>query len=101
MKNTFATTNNLPALQVAFLNQFDGTLKSICQFENIAQILNPCFTGHFFYVSGDTDENTITTKHTDGSSSRYGSQTQQLDAIAKANEAATPTLNPTDHEQSK
>ena len=68
---------NLPGIQTSFANQFDGSLESVLKFEQLNLILNPTYTGHFFYVSGDTMENIVTTKSTDGSSARWGSQTEE------------------------
>lgn len=74
--NTMKSINlTLPIIQTEFVKQFDGTIESILNFEQINLVLNPTFTGHFFYVSGTTDENTITTKQTDGLSARWGAQT--------------------------
>lgn len=76
------TTTNLPSIQKAFVNHFDGTLISALTFANLDQVLNPTFTTHYFYVSGTCDENTITTKSTDGSFAYNGPQTEEQMANA-------------------
>lgn len=57
----------LPPLQNNFLSLWDGTCKGALECKHFARIINPCFTSHYFYVSGDTPETTITTLSTDGS----------------------------------
>lgn len=76
----------LPAIQKSFINQFDGTLKSVVQFENLSTILNPCFTSHYFYISGNTPATTLTTRDTDGSFAYNGIQSEE--AITNAYELA-------------
>lgn len=71
------TLNNLPPVQQEFANQFDGTLESVSRFEAINKVLNPTYSAHYFYVSGDTPETTITTKDTDGSFAYWGCQTEE------------------------
>lgn len=66
----------LPALQKDFLDQFDGSIESILNFSAINIVLNPTYTGHYFYVSGNSDENTVTTKSTDGSYAMNGKQSK-------------------------
>ena len=71
------TSKNLPVIQANFIKQFDGTLTSVLSFEQLHLILNPTFTAHYFFVSGSCDEDTITTKNTDGSFEYYGNQTDE------------------------
>ena len=74
------TTNkatDLPTIQKDFINLFDGSLNSAISFPLLHLILNPTFTSHFFYVSGTTEENTITTRDTDQSFEYNGNQTDE------------------------
>lgn len=73
------TTKNtpLPSIQKRFMEQFDGSLESAIYFPEMHLILNPSFSAHYFYVSGETDEDTITTKDTDGSFEYWGKQTEE------------------------
>lgn len=75
--NIMTTIQNLPAIQTKFINQFDGTLESVIKFEELSSVLNPCFTSHYFFISGTCDEDTITTKHTNGSTAYNGNQTEE------------------------
>jgi len=75
MKTSIYT--NLPAVQKTFINQYDGSIESIVNFPDLGKVLNPAYSAHYFYVSGDTMETTITTKHTDGSWAYWGNQTQE------------------------
>ena len=97
MKTTANT--QLPPIQKDFMNQFDGSLQSILNFDRLHLILNPCFTAHWFFISGTCDSDTVTTKDTDGSFEYWGNQTQeQMDnAIILANEIRNVILshNPT------
>lgn len=68
---------NLPSIQKEFARLFDGSLDSVLSFEKLHLILNPTYTGHYFYVSGTTDENTVTTKSTDGSFAYWGNQSDE------------------------
>jgi hypothetical protein len=79
---------NLPSIQKKFVSEFDGSLLSVLNFKDLPLILNPVFSAHYFYVSGDCDENIITTKDTDGSFAFWGNQTRaQMDnAYILANE---------------
>ena len=70
-------TLNQPSIQREFINQFDGSLNSVLSFEKLNLILNPTYTAHYFYVSGTTMENTVTTKSTDGSFAYWGNQTDE------------------------
>ena len=83
-----STTLNQPKIQNDFIKHFDGSLESVLNFEKLNLILNPCYTGHYFYVSGDTMENTVTTKSTDGSFAKWGQQTeeQELNSYLLASE---------------
>ena len=89
------TINNLPAIQSNFISKFDGTLKSVLSFEHLHLVLNPTFTAHYFFVSGTSDEDTVTTKDTDGSFAYWGNQTnEQMDNAYKlANEVRQFILN--------
>lgn len=66
-----------PSVQRSFANHFDGTLESVLNFEKLNLILNPAYSAHYFYVSGTTMENTITTKSTDGSFAYWGNQSEE------------------------
>lgn len=78
LQTQFANTD-LPVVQKNFINQFDGTIENILNFPKLNLILNPTFTGHFFYVSGDTMENTVTTRDTDGSYAMWGNQSKEAE----------------------
>ncbi len=75
MKTT--TTTALPVIQKEFMKTFDGSLESIISFPQLNYVLNPTFTSHFFYVSGESDVDMVTTKHTDGSFAFWGKQTDE------------------------
>ncbi len=75
-KMTTSNATALPTIQKDFINSFDGSLKSAISFPLINLVLNPTFSCHYFYVSGTNDNNTITTKDTDGSFAYWGNQTE-------------------------
>lgn len=70
------SSNQCP-VQLEFINQYDGSAQSIVNFNRLHQIINVCFSAHYFYVSGTTDKNTVTTKNTDGSFGYWGGQTRE------------------------
>jgi hypothetical protein len=73
---------DLPKTQKTFIEQFDGTIESIVNHNDLHLILNPCFSYHYFYVSGTNDANMVTTRDTDGSSSPNGNQSKQAEINA-------------------
>lgn len=66
----------LPIIQKNIVNRIDGSIESIITADKLHLALNVCFSYHYFFVSGTTPENTVTTKHTDGSCAAYGSQSK-------------------------
>lgn len=75
-------TMPLPVIQRKFVDQYTGLVDSILRFPNLPLILNPCFSYHYFFISGTTDENTITTKDTTREMEPNGLQTQEMEINA-------------------
>lgn len=80
------STLDLPIVQKAFIEHIsnDNTLDGLLSFEKLGFILNPTFTYHYFYVSGTTPENMVTTKSTDSSCAANGSQSLDAENNATA-----------------
>lgn len=66
----------LPCISKSFLEKFDGTPKSLLDIDNLSQVLNPFFSGSYYYISGDTSENLITSKDIGDLPIRRGSQSE-------------------------
>lgn len=70
---------DLPPIQKRIVENIDNTIESIIFSEKLNIALNVCFSYHYFYISGDSDVNTVTTKHTDGSCAAQGSQSKEAE----------------------
>lgn len=67
--------SDLPTAQVkAITNLENSGLDGLVLSENLNNILHPCFSYHYLFVSGTCDSDTITTKSTTGESARWGKQ---------------------------
>lgn len=82
MENLIEAFKNkaLPSIQAKLINSFDGSIESILNFDKLNIVLNPTFSHHYFFVSGTSDEDTITTKTTDGSTAPWGTQTSEMES---------------------